>query len=121
MGMERLLLMLEALEQLPPAPTADVFVVAISGKPQLAALTAVQALRSAHPELRIVQQLGGGSFRSQMKKADRSGAQVALLWGEDEVAANEVTVKRLRGEASQQRLSLAALTESLPGLLQQQS
>jgi histidyl-tRNA synthetase len=43
-----------------------------------------------------------------MKKADRSGASVALLWGEDEVAAGEVTVKPLRGAAEQQRMARIA-------------
>lgn len=119
MGMERLLLMLVALEQLPPSKDPDVFVVAVGDESQHVAMAAVQLLRNAYPSLCIVQQLGGGSFRSQMKKADRSGAAMALLWGEDEVAANEVTVKPLRGEHQQQRLTLAALTQSLPGLLQQ--
>jgi histidyl-tRNA synthetase len=54
-----------------------------------------------------------------MKKADRSGARIALLWGEDEAAAQEVTVKMLRGTGEQQRLPMAELIEQLPALLQQ--
>ena len=46
---------------------------------------------------------GGGSFKSQMKKADKSGARVALIWGEDEVAAGTVTLKHLRQRAEQEQ------------------
>ena len=50
-----------------------------------------------------MQHAGGGSFKSQMKKADKSGARVALIWGEDEVAAHAVTIKSLR-EGNGERL-----------------
>lgn len=119
MGMERLVLMLEAANPADLPATADVFVVTMGEQAQRAAMTAVEALRDAHPSLRIVQQLGGGSFKSQMKKADRSGASVALLWGEDEVAAGEVTVKALRGDVPQHRVAASALADLLPGQLQE--
>lgn len=119
MGMERLLLMLEACEQLPDASSPDIFVVTSGTDAQHAAIAAVEQLRDAQPGLRIVQQLGGGSFRSQMKKADRSGATLALLWGEDEVAAGEVTVKPLRDGQEQLRLPVVSLAETISSLLQQ--
>ncbi|WOJ96214.1 histidine--tRNA ligase [Congregibacter brevis] len=121
MGMERLLLMLEACEQLPEARSPDLFVVAAGADAHEAALAAVEGLRNAQPELHIVQQLGGGSFRSQMKKADRSGAALALLWGEDEVAAGEVTIKPLRDGQEQVRLPVADLSDKVSTLLQQQT
>ena len=52
-----------------------------------------------------------------MKKADRSGAAIALLWGEDEVAADEVYVKPLRDNGEQQRMSLGDLSSALPRML----
>ncbi|WP_439101120.1 histidine--tRNA ligase [Congregibacter sp.] len=119
MGMERLLLMLEACGQLPRPRAPDLFVVAIGDEAQRAAMAAVEGLRDAQPALRIVQQLGGGSFRSQMKKADRSGAALALLWGEDEVAAGEVTVKPLRDGREQIRVPVASLPGQIDTLLQQ--
>ncbi|WP_439106425.1 histidine--tRNA ligase [Congregibacter sp.] len=119
MGMERLLLMLEACGQLPDAEVPDLFVVAAGQDAQTAAIAAVETLRDAQPHLRIVQQLGGGSFRSQMKKADRSGAALALLWGEDEAAAGEVTVKPLRDGQEQMRLPVASLSETVASLLKQ--
>jgi histidyl-tRNA synthetase len=117
MGVERLLLMLEAADVLPAPRSPDVFVLAIGPEAQAAALAGTERLRSEHPELCIQQQLGGGSFRSQMKKADRSGATLALLWGEDEAAAGEVSVKPLRGGEGQQRMSLGDLSSALPGML----
>ncbi|EAQ99488.1 histidine--tRNA ligase [Congregibacter litoralis] len=121
MGMERLLLMLEACGQLPEPRAPDLFVVATGDEAQTAAMAAVEGLRDARPALRIVQQLGGGSFRSQMKKADRSGAALALLWGEDEVAAGEVTVKPLRDGQEQTRVPVASLAGKIDTLLQQHS
>ena len=98
MGMERLVLLLRESDALQGADTgADVYVVAVGDDAQRAALAAVEAVRDRRPRLRIVQHTGGGSFKSQMKKADRSGARVALIWGEDEVAADTVTLKPLRG------------------------
>ncbi len=74
----------------------DVYVVAVGSAAQRVALVATERVREEQPRLRIVQHTGGGSFKSQMKKADKSGARVALIWGEDEVAAQAVTVKSLR-------------------------
>jgi histidyl-tRNA synthetase len=55
---------------------------------------------------RVVTHMGGGSFKSQFKRADASGAQLALIVGDDEAAKNEVTIKPLRVAAEQQRVSL---------------
>lgn len=96
MGMERLVLLLIEQGVAVPAPAADVYVVAVGSEAQLIALAATESLREKLPQLRIVQHTGGGSFKNQMKKADKSGARVALIWGEDEVVAQAVTVKSLR-------------------------
>ena len=66
------------------------------------ALLVAQALRAAGHA--VVQHAGGGSFKSQMKKADGSGAQMALIVGEDEVRAGEVTLKHLRRDSPQQKI-----------------
>ena len=118
MGVERLLLLMEACGSLATPRVPDVYVVALGDEALRAAIAAVSELRASRPELRIIQQLGGGSFKSQMKKADRSGATVALLWGEDEAAAGEVTVKALRGD-SQERVALSAMSGAIDALLNQ--
>lgn len=96
MGLERLVLLHQALCPEPAQRAADIYVLAVGEAAHCAALAAVESLREELPGCRILQHAGGGSFKSQMKKADRSGAQLALIWGEDEVAAGEVTLKSLR-------------------------
>ena len=100
MGIERLVLLLTELGLSPPAPRrADVYVVASGNEAQIIALTVVESLRDSLPSYKLVQHTGGGSFKSQMKKADKSGARVALIWGEDEVASRSVTLKLMREES----------------------
>jgi histidyl-tRNA synthetase len=113
MGMERLVLLLAELGQQVPATAADVYVVAVGDDAVATALASAEALRDAMPGIRLVQNVGGGSFKSQMKKADKSGASVALIWGEDEVAAGRVTMKTLRGQSEQHSLPVEELTGAL--------
>jgi histidyl-tRNA synthetase len=113
MGMERLVLLLVELGQQVPATAADVYVVAVGDDAVATALASAEALRDAMPGIRLVQNVGGGSFKSQMKKADKSGASVALIWGEDEVAAGRVTMKTLRGQSEQHSLPVEELTGAL--------
>ncbi|MEM6545373.1 MAG: histidine--tRNA ligase [Pseudomonadota bacterium] len=117
MGVERLLLLLEACEQLPELASPDVFAIAVGDAAMLCAFAGVESLREQHPELAISQQLGGGSIKSQLKKADKSGARVALIWGEDEAARNMVTVKPLRGDGEQLRVPMDHLAPLVSDLL----
>ncbi len=99
LGMERLVLMLADAGAVSAERPADVYAMSVGQGAHRAALAAVEALRDASPQLKVVQHTGGGSFKSQMKKADRSGARVALIWGEDEAASGSVTVRPLRESA----------------------
>ena len=103
MGVERLVLLLDAAGVVPDsiARRVDVYLVA-AGDVQSDALKLGEALRTACPALRVQNHCGGGSFKSQMKKADKSGAAVALILGENEVAAGEVVIKFLREDKPQQ-------------------
>lgn len=104
MGMERLvLLMLEtATVDATPRAQADIYAVAVGDAAHKVALATVESLRTQlGAAVAIVQHVGGGSFKSQLKRADKSGARVALIWGEDEVHAQSVTVKELRDSAGQ--------------------
>ncbi len=71
------------------------------------ALRLAESLREAVPGLRLQMNAGAGGFKGQLKRADRSGAGVALILGAEEQAAGEVTVKDLRGEGGQQQLPFA--------------
>lgn len=115
LGVERLVLLLETLDVLPDTleQQVDAYLVAV-GEVQSSALAAAERLRDELPWLRLQTHCGGGSFKSQMKKADRSNADFALIIGEDEAAAGQVTVKYLRSDEPQQTVALA----ELPALLQ---
>ena len=113
MGVERLILLLE--QRLPELrPDAELYIVSSDAS---AALTLAESLRDALPGRRVQCHCGGGSFKSQMKKADRSGAWFALLLGEDELNAGLVTVKPLRQDGEQQQVAREALAQTLAGLL----
>jgi histidyl-tRNA synthetase len=118
MGLERLVLLRAELGVAAPAAAPDVYVVAVGDAAERTALAESERLRDALPAARILRHAGGGSFKSQLKKADRSGAPVALVWGEDEVAAGEVVLKPLRG-GEQRRLPLAAVAPALAEIMTQ--
>ncbi|MBC7803101.1 MAG: histidine--tRNA ligase, partial [Candidatus Parcubacteria bacterium] len=80
------------------------------------AFTAADALRACGHS--VVMHGGGGSFKSQMKKADASGAWLALIVGEDEVRAGEITMKSLRGNGDQRRIGRALVVEEFAATLQ---
>jgi histidyl-tRNA synthetase len=113
MGVERLLVMMQEANLPPQPPAPDVYVVNVGEAAGRYALIAAEALRDA--DLKVVLHGGGGSFKSQMKKADASGAPHAIIVGDDEAAAGEVAVKPLRGEGEQQRVALARAIEILKG------
>jgi len=107
MGIERLILMLDALNVVPDsiARRVDVYLVAV-GDVQADALRVSEQIRSACPNVRLQNHCGGGSFKSQMKKADKSGATIGLLLGEDEVTQGVVSVKFLREDRPQETLKI---------------
>ena len=67
-----------------------------------------ERLRDALPDLRLMSHCGGGNFKKQLKRADKSGAAIALILGETEVQSGEITIKYLRGQAEQQTVSVDA-------------
>ena len=114
MGVERLVLLLDAAGVVPDsiARRVDAYLVA-AGNVQSEALKLGEVLRTACPAWRIQNHCGGGSLKSQMKKADKSGATVALILGENEVAAGEVAIKFLREDKPQKIVSATELTTFL--------
>ena len=102
MGIERLVLMLEALNAVPDDVNnyLDVYLVSM-GNVTSAAMQVATQLREALPNLRLQMHLGGGNFKKQMKKANESGARFALILGEDEVAEAKASIKDLRESGEQ--------------------
>ncbi len=106
-GLERLVLlvqaagaMLEGLEQ-----QADIYLVAV-GDVQQAAMQLAERIRNELPFVRLLTHCGGGSFKNQLKKADKCGADIALILGEDEAKEGKVAIKFLRKEVAQQTLGI---------------
>ena len=115
-GLERLTLLMQALDIKVSAP-ADLYVITADENAYRHSLPRLDALRRQFPDIDIVQHLGGGSFKSQFKRADKSGAAWALVYGEAEVAAGQVTLKPLRAEAEQQTIADAGLEAFLADYL----
>ena len=117
MGLERIVLLLETLALTQDIPAeVDVYVAAMGDNCLVEAIKVAQELRSALPTLRVMSHCGGGNLKKQMKRADKSGAQVALLIGEEELAEGVVTVKYLRNDNEQQRVARNALSAFLAEL-----
>lgn len=106
MGLERLVLLLQEIQAVPSniSQIADVYIVAV-GDVQKNALQLAEQIRSEITKLRVINNCGGGNFKNQLKKADKSTANVALILGEDEVAKSVVAVKFLRDEQPQQLIA----------------
>jgi histidyl-tRNA synthetase len=117
MGQERIIMLLERQGLVLPRTAADVYLVLAGERSELAGFALAERLRAAWPQLRLQVNLGGGGFKAQFKRADRSGARVALVLGEDELARGVVAVKSLREERAQEDCALDALSERLGMLL----
>ncbi|TXI92939.1 MAG: histidine--tRNA ligase [Neisseriales bacterium] len=90
-GLERLLMILEANRLLPEKDVADIYIVYDGKNTDLAAFKVASQLRLL--DLKVIQNFGGGSFKAQFKRADTSGARIALVLGENEVEASQVVLK----------------------------
>jgi len=119
MGLERLILLLETLELVPEHVNnqADVYVTAMGDQAVAPAMALAETLRNELPGRIVVSHCGGGSFKSQMKKADRSGARFAVILGENEIAQGTAGLKPLRDDQPQQEIAQADLAGVLAGLL----
>ena len=111
LGVERLVAL--AKQHLKPDNSPHLYVVVAPQSAMAAALALTESLRTSLPGIRLMCHCGGGSFKSQFKKADKSGAQIALILGEDELINNTVGIKYLREEKDQLTLSQSQLAEEL--------
>ncbi|MEL5409319.1 histidine--tRNA ligase [Serratia nevei] len=97
MGLERLVLLVQAVNPEFKAPSAiDVYVISSGAGTQSAAMQLAEQVRDAAPQLKLMTNYGGGNFKKQITRADKWGARIALILGESEVAAQQVVVKDLR-------------------------
>lgn len=112
MGLERLVLLVQEVNKSIPVKSAvDIYVVYQGEGTTLAAFQLAEKLRSELPHLSTMLHCSGGNFKKQFKRADKSGATLALVLGESEVQNNQVVVKHLLGAAEQQTIDVDNLIE----------
>ena len=109
MGLDRLALLLE--DRFEPQASADVYIASMGEDPRMAALLLADEIRAREPSLKVMVHCGDGKFKSQLKKADASGAMLALILGEDEVEGNRVTLKKLRVQSEQTSVDRAEIAD----------
>ncbi|OQW77527.1 MAG: histidine--tRNA ligase [Proteobacteria bacterium ST_bin11] len=101
MGMERILALLELLENAPVENSTDVYMIRVGSIAEAAGMRLAERIRDALPGLKLQVNCGGGSFKSQFKKADKSGAEFAIIIGDDEAQRGEAALKPLRIDQEQ--------------------
>ena len=112
MGLERLVLLVQEVNKSIPIKSAvDIYVVYQGEGTTLAAFQLAEKLRSELPHLSTMLHCSGGNFKKQFRRADKSGATLALVLGESEVQNNQVVVKHLLGAAEQQTIDVSNLIE----------
>ncbi|GFO72409.1 histidyl-tRNA synthetase [Bathymodiolus japonicus methanotrophic gill symbiont] len=113
MGMERILALLENREDLDNKQAVDAYMILVGEGAQKAGVLLAEEVRDCLPGLRLQMHCGNASFKSQFKKADKSGAEYALILAEDEVQNSQVSIKFLRTDQPQCTVSTAELIEML--------
>ena len=117
MGMERLLALVELAGNVPLERSIDVYMIRVGELAEKEGLRLAEEIRNEVPGLKLQVNCGGGSFKSQFKKADKIGAEYAIILGDDEVSRKELAIKSLRNEQGQktfnQKQAIAFLQEFL--------
>ncbi len=113
MGIERFVALYEACGGEAPASNADVYIAALGNGTLERAFALAEELRDSISGIQVDMNLGGGSFKSQMKRADKSGAAFALILGEQELADDCVGLKPMRSADEQSSVALDDLAETL--------
>ncbi len=116
MGLERLVLMMETLGNTDVRRSVDVYIVTAGEGTTMAGMKLAEQLREQVPGLRVMNHCGGGNFKKQFKRADKVGAAVALVLGEDEIAEKTVVLKDLLG-GQQTTLSQTDIASQLAHLV----
>lgn len=116
MGLERLVLLLDTLGLNDVRRAVDVYLVTAGEGTMMSGMKLAEQLRESVPDLRVMTHFGGGNFKKQFKRADKVGAAVALVLGENEVAEGTVVVKDLAG-GEQQTVAQADVASQLKNLI----
>lgn len=118
LGIERILILMETLNIVPTQNTqTSIYIIATNEKAVVKGLAISESIREAHPKMEVLLNTLGGSFKSQFKKADKSGARLALIIGEDELLHNTISIKDLRVEMEQTTVADSAINQFLTDYL----
>jgi len=117
MGVERVVELLSQAGSVPPAAVPEIYIVVNGERAERAALRLAERLRDALPGRGVLLNLGGGNFKTQFRRADRSGARLALILGDEELERGVVAVKPLRREDGQIDCPLSELPARIASLL----
>lgn len=117
MGCERLLLLMETLTVPLVEPSPPLFMIAVGNDALRQGLVLAEALRNDEGRLQVNVNTAGGSFKSQFKKADKSGARIALILGDDEVRDHTISVKDLRHSVEQVTIPQGELSQYIKNIL----
>jgi histidyl-tRNA synthetase len=117
MGQERIVMLLEQQGVAAARDRPHVYLVLVGERAQAPGLRLAEQLRDARPDLKLQSNLGGGSFKTQFKRADKSGAQYAIVLGDDEVARGVAAIKDLRRDVAQEECPIERISERLRTLL----
>jgi|TARA_B110000967_G_scaffold20259_1_gene18867 histidyl-tRNA synthetase len=120
MGVERMILLLQEMQQEPAGlgQQADVYLAHMGDAATVRTMQLAEQLRTDISGLRLLWHCGGGSLKNQMKKADRCGAKLVLIMGEDELAQGQIQIKPLHGQGEQQSISLDQVSAHVAELIQ---
>ena len=118
LGMERLIELVDECDRYARAASPHAYLIRVGDEAEREGLILAEQLRDALPELRLAVHCGGGNFKSQFKRADRSGAEIALILGDDEARDQLIGVKPLRAEANQLTIRQTELIHHLKSLIQ---
>jgi histidyl-tRNA synthetase len=118
LGLERLIALLDAQRIAQAAQPPHAYFIMVGASAERTGFRLSEQLRDSLPGLRLVMHTGGGSLKSQFKRADRSGARLALILGDDELQAQTVSIKPLRTEQEQQTISQNELAQWLGNFIE---
>ena len=113
MGMERLVELYEACGGEPVQTSPKVYLVAVGDAAVTKSFSLAEELRDGIPGIRVATNLGGGSFKAQLKRADKSGADYAVLIGDDELANDSAGLKPLRRREEQMTVAFADVIDEI--------
>ena len=117
LGVDRLMALLQSRDVTPEHDFSQLYLILVGDAVQHAGLQLAETVRDALPEIRLRVNCGGGKFNAQMKRADRSGADIALILAEDEHNNAQISVKYLREERPQKTIGQSKLIEYLDNLM----